>query len=82
MSFGVVTFYNESGPIKRVVCETPADYWREMEAGAAWADSEPRRPRDVVGERTAPALDCQNYERPPLDASPSGHKRKEDTLCP
>jgi len=49
--FGVVTFSNENGPIKRVECATEADYFRELNIGARWADSEPHRPLSVHGER-------------------------------
>jgi hypothetical protein len=56
-AFGEVTFYNESGAIKTVLCETEADYWREMNAGATWAAAEAHRPLDVQGQRFAPPAD-------------------------
>lgn len=61
MIFGVVFFSNESGPIKRVECATADEYFRELNIGADWADSEPHRPLNVYGERSQPfePANCQ-----------------------
>lgn len=59
--FGVVTYYNESGPIKRVECPTAEAYFRDLNIGADWADSEPDRRLSVYGERSQPfeSANCQ-----------------------
>jgi hypothetical protein len=49
--FGEVRFCNEGGVLKTVSCPTESDYWREMNAGAKWAASQPSRPLGVQGQR-------------------------------
>ena len=59
--FGVVIYSNESGPIMRLECTTEEDYFRHLNIGANWADSEPHRPLSVYGERSQPfeSANCQ-----------------------